>query len=210
MNPFKHKQLDEFTITDCEQYIAHYPYGERIVDVKRKLKQLKERGKKKRVVETKGFMGDTPPKRYEHQARKKKPAGPRINETQRVPINSYTVTPFRSNDSGKVINMGDTPPKRYEHQARKKKPAQPRINETQRVPTNSYTVTSSRSNDSEKVAKNILMWVLIIVGVIIAGTILLIIIEAMFPGMKLNSGILKYAIYPVLLGVGKWIKDQFD
>ena len=161
MNPFKQKQLDEFTITDCEQYIAHYPYGERIVDVKRKLKQLKERGKKKRVVETKGFMGDTPPKRYEHQARKKKPA-------------------------------------------------QPRINETQRVPTNSYTVTSSRSNDSEKVAKNILMWVLIIVGVIIAGTILLIIIEAMFPGMKLNSGILKYAIYPVLLGVGKWIKDQFD
>ena len=161
MNPFKQKQLDEFTITDCEQYIAHYPYGEHIVEVKRQLKQLKEGRNKKKVVTSDKFMDDTSPKRSEPQARKKKSVKPRIKETQRGT-------------------------------------------------TNSYTVTSSRSNDSGKAAKNILMWVLIIVGVIIAGTILLIIIEAMFPGMKLNSGILRYTIYPVLLGVGKWIKDQFD
>lgn len=161
MNPFKQKQLDEFTITDCEQYIAHYPYGEHIVEVKKQLKQLKEGGNKKSAVVSDEFMEDTPPKRYEPHARKKKPVKSRINETQRVP-------------------------------------------------TNSYTATSSRPNDSGNVTKNILMWILIIVGVIIAGTIMIVIIEAMFPGMKLNSGILKYSIYPVLLGVGKWIKDQFD
>lgn len=161
MNPFKHKQLDEFTITDCEQYIAHYPYGEHMVEVKRQLKQLKEGRNKKKVVTSDKFMDDTPPKRSEPQVRKKKSVKPRIKETQWVP-------------------------------------------------TNSYTATSSKSNDSGKVAKNILMWILIIVGVIIAGTIIIVIIEAMFPGMKLNSGILRYTIYPALLGVGKWIKDQFD
>ncbi len=41
MNPFKHKQLDEFTIADCEQYISDYPYGERISDVKKHLYKLK-------------------------------------------------------------------------------------------------------------------------------------------------------------------------
>lgn len=163
MNPFKQKQLDEFTITDCEQYIAHYPYGEHIIEVKRHLKQLKTGEKKEKVVVSNEFIGDTLPKRSKPKSRKKKSARSRINETQRVSTNSYTVTS-----------------------------------------------SNSKVDDSGKMAKNILMWVLIIVGVIIAGTILIIIIEAMFPGMKLNSGLLKYTIYPVLLGVGKWIKDQFD
>lgn len=35
MNPFKHKQLEEFTIEDCESYINRYPYGEHTVEVKR-------------------------------------------------------------------------------------------------------------------------------------------------------------------------------
>lgn len=42
MNPFKHKQLEEFTIEDCESYINRYPYGEHIVEVKRFLKELKK------------------------------------------------------------------------------------------------------------------------------------------------------------------------
>ena len=83
MNPFKQKQLDEFTIADCEQYIAHYPYGEHIVEVKRQLKQLKEGRNKKEVVTSDKFMDDTPPKRSEPQARKKKSVKPRIKETQR-------------------------------------------------------------------------------------------------------------------------------
>lgn len=163
MNPFKQKQLDEFTVTDCEQYIAHYPYGEHIIEVKRHLKQLRAGGKKKRVAVSNEFMGDTPPQRSEPKSRKKKSARPRINETQRVSTNNYTVTS-----------------------------------------------SNSKVDDSGKMAKNILMWILIIVGVFIAGTILIIIIEAMFPGIKLNSGLLKYAIYPALLCVGKWIKDQFE
>lgn len=40
MNPFKHKQLKEFTITDCELYISKYPYGEHLVEVKRHLRNL--------------------------------------------------------------------------------------------------------------------------------------------------------------------------
>lgn len=40
MNPFKHKQLEEFTIADCELYISKYPYGEHLLDVKRHLKIL--------------------------------------------------------------------------------------------------------------------------------------------------------------------------
>lgn len=42
MNPFKHKQLEEFTIEDCELYISRYPYGEHTIEVKRLLKELKK------------------------------------------------------------------------------------------------------------------------------------------------------------------------
>ena len=33
MNPFKHKQIKEFTVADCELYISKYPYGEHIIEV---------------------------------------------------------------------------------------------------------------------------------------------------------------------------------
>lgn len=40
MNPFKHKQIEEFTVADCELYISKYPYGEHLIEVKRHLKEL--------------------------------------------------------------------------------------------------------------------------------------------------------------------------
>ncbi|CCY06356.1 unknown [Eggerthella sp. CAG:1427] len=43
MNPFKHKQLEEFTIADCELYISRYPYGEHVFVVKRLLRELKKK-----------------------------------------------------------------------------------------------------------------------------------------------------------------------
>ena len=43
MNPFKHKQLEEFTIADCELYIGKYPYGEHAFEVKRLLRELKKK-----------------------------------------------------------------------------------------------------------------------------------------------------------------------
>lgn len=43
MNPFKHKQLEEFTIEDCESYISRYPYGEHVFEVKRLLRELKKK-----------------------------------------------------------------------------------------------------------------------------------------------------------------------
>lgn len=42
MNPFKYKNLEEFTIDDCESYISRYPYGEKIAAVKRQLRILKK------------------------------------------------------------------------------------------------------------------------------------------------------------------------
>ena len=97
-----------------------------------------------------------------------------------------------------------------ELQEKKKESSTSQIGKTQQIATNNRKVASSISDDYREIAKNIFMWILIIVAVIITGTILIIIIEAMFPSMKLNSGIMRYAIYPILLAVGKWIKDQFD
>lgn len=42
MNPFKHKQIEEFTIADCELYISKYPYGEHQKEVREKLRKLKQ------------------------------------------------------------------------------------------------------------------------------------------------------------------------
>ena len=51
MNPFKHKQLVEFTIEDCELYIRKYPYGEHALEVKRKLRELKTQNEAKSDAE---------------------------------------------------------------------------------------------------------------------------------------------------------------
>lgn len=53
MNPFKFKQLDEFTIEDCELYISRYPYGEHAIEVKRLLKELKKQKAEQPIVANK-------------------------------------------------------------------------------------------------------------------------------------------------------------
>ena len=53
MNPFKHKQLEEFTIEDCESYINRYPYGEHTIEVKQLLKELKKHKAEQPVVANK-------------------------------------------------------------------------------------------------------------------------------------------------------------
>lgn len=50
MNPFKHKQLEEFTIKDCEFYISRYPYGEHTIEVKQLLKKLKKQKAEQPIV----------------------------------------------------------------------------------------------------------------------------------------------------------------
>lgn len=42
MNPFNEKTLDEFNVRDCESYIKNYPYGEKVSEVKNKLKKLRQ------------------------------------------------------------------------------------------------------------------------------------------------------------------------
>ena len=39
-NPFKEKCLKDFTIEDCDVYIAKYPYGDNILEVKKHRKYL--------------------------------------------------------------------------------------------------------------------------------------------------------------------------
>lgn len=41
MNPFKIKQLNEFTESDCLAYLDRYPYGEHYVDVTQRLKDIR-------------------------------------------------------------------------------------------------------------------------------------------------------------------------
>jgi uncharacterized membrane protein YraQ (UPF0718 family) len=50
MNPFKHKQLDEFTIADCDSYLAKYPYGEHVFDVKSRLRELKKKKSEQPII----------------------------------------------------------------------------------------------------------------------------------------------------------------
>ena len=49
MNPFKQKELSEFTIDDCEFYIRKYPYGEHTSDVKKRLVYLRKHTPKPEV-----------------------------------------------------------------------------------------------------------------------------------------------------------------
>lgn len=41
MNPFKIKQLEEFTESDCNAYLDRYPYGEHYVEVSKRLKDIR-------------------------------------------------------------------------------------------------------------------------------------------------------------------------
>lgn len=41
MNPFKIKQLEEFTESDCLVYLDRYPYGEHYVEVTKRLKDIR-------------------------------------------------------------------------------------------------------------------------------------------------------------------------
>lgn len=67
MNPFKYKQLEEFTITDCELYISKYPYGEHVVEVKRLLRKLKKQKASQDEIEN---TTDTPKTNVETKHRK--------------------------------------------------------------------------------------------------------------------------------------------
>lgn len=77
MNPFKHKQLEEFTIEDCELYIEKYPYGEHSLEVKRLLRELK----KQKAEQPKVANGED-----KHQAKK-------TRETKNITTKSFNDSP---------------------------------------------------------------------------------------------------------------------
>lgn len=60
MNPFKLKQLNDFTIEDCEEYIQSYPYGEHIYDVKKHLKKLNNKSVDNNLTSKDDTSNDTP------------------------------------------------------------------------------------------------------------------------------------------------------
>lgn len=81
MNPFKHKQLEEFSIEDCELYISRYPYGEHTIEVKRLLKELKiQKAKQPIVVNEKG--NQQPEKPRETKGKTEKSSNRNLRQTK--------------------------------------------------------------------------------------------------------------------------------
>ncbi len=71
MNPFKHKQLDEFTIADCDLYLAKYPYGEHVFDVKSRLRELKKKKSEQPIIaKGKGNQQNEKPRESNSKTRK--------------------------------------------------------------------------------------------------------------------------------------------
>lgn len=86
MNPFSHKQLEEFSIADCELYISKYPYGEHVFKVKDRLRNLKKQQKEESPKEPKEESKKDPQKDkkpketmkpYKPNSGDKKPSGGR-------------------------------------------------------------------------------------------------------------------------------------
>lgn len=137
MNPFKLKQLEEFTIADCETYISKYPSGEHILEVKRLLRELKKQKEADKPKETKGTINNN--------------------------IKTYDNKP----DS----HTKDTTP-------------------------------------TKNITNGILAWILIIVIVIVAGTIIISILSKIIPYEWWDK--YRYLIYPACIVLVHFLKKEFN
>ena len=146
MNPFKHKQLEEFTIEDCESYINRYPYGEHVFEVKRLLRELK----KKMTEQPSVTNGD-------------------VNLQTEKPRETKSKTIKSSNNSSKQTN---------------------------------------EKSSSKDVVKTIFAWIGIVVVVLVVGTIIITILNEIFPYNWWNK--YRYIIYPAGLALGRWLQKEFN
>lgn len=106
-NPFKIKKLEEFTIKDCESYLASYPYGEHYVEVKKRLSSLKS-GRIKApepVVEKNAKPVFEPPKPKPRKEPIAKSTSTYSQPSQTYSPNHQNVNTNVQSDSG---NIGDT------------------------------------------------------------------------------------------------------
>lgn len=106
-NPFKIKKLEEFTIKDCESYLASYPYGEHHVEVRKRLNSLKS-GRIKSpepIVEKKAKPASEPPKPKPHKETIVKPTSTSSQPSQTYLSNQQNVKTNAQSDSS---DIGDT------------------------------------------------------------------------------------------------------
>lgn len=161
-NPFKIKKLEEFTIKDCESYLASYPYGEHHVEVKKRLSSLKS-GKIKApeaVVEKKAKPVSEPPKPRPHKEQIARPTS-----TCSQPSQTYS--------------------------------------------SSQQNVKTNEQSDSSNIGDTILSWIGLIVVVLIVGTIIILVLDAILPdGTAEFISKYKYLIYPAGLALARWIDEK--
>ncbi|MCQ2053145.1 MAG: hypothetical protein MJZ03_04340 [archaeon] len=147
-NPFKEKELKDFTIEDCETYLNNYEYGEHESEVKNRLRDLKDGTIK-------------PPKEIEEETEENLEDLESVEETEE--------------------NLGDLE----------------LVEETE------------ENNEKEKVGDKILRWIGLIVIVLVCGTIVILVLEAIIPEGTGNFIYkYRYIIYPAGLALGRWIDGK--
>lgn len=161
-NPFKTKQLEDFTIEDCEIYLENYPYGEHYAAVKNRQKSLKS-GKIKSPEEKK----DRP--------KCQSPESKSSASTSSFSTNKMTSPPTTNSSSNQ-----------------------------QQV--KSEIKSDSNSND---IVDTILSWIGLIVVVLIVGTIIIFVLDAILPeGTAKFINKYRYLIYPAGLALARWLDDK--
>lgn len=161
-NPFKIKKLEEFTIKDCESYLASYPYGEHHVEVKKRLSSLKSGriNAPEADVEKKARPVSEPPKPKPHKEPIMRPANTYSQSSQ-------TNSPSRQN------------------------------------------VNNNVQSDSSDIGDTILSWIGLIVVVLIVGTIIILVLDAILPdGTAKIFSKYRYLIYPAGLALARWIDEK--
>ncbi len=192
-NPFKIKNLEEFTIVDCETYLASYPYGEHYSEVNKRLRDLK-RGKIKL---------------------------PEVVEKQEVKPSFGEMCNQKSEQKPKSRTDKEIQPesgnKRRKSKKRKRKPQDETIatfedSYNQPSPSYSYSQTHVKPNvqsDSDDVVGNILYWIGIIIAAIVIGYIIICIYNAIIPDETAKFiDKYQYIIYVACLALVKWIDEK--
>ena len=201
-NPFKTKQLEDFTIRDCEDYLKSYPYGEHFVDVQKRLRGLKS-GKiapkcnpfatkqlsEFNINDCQSYLRDFP--NGEHSVEVQRKLEELRNGIAKISTNL---------SKGKVK-------KNIPKISIEKKNAK---DETSSTNTEVHNAVSSKvESESNNTIDTILSWIGLIVVVVIVGTIIIFVLDAILPeGAAKFINKYKYLIYPAGLALARWIDEK--
>lgn len=200
-NPFKIKKLEEFTIKDCEDYLASYPYGEHSIDVRKRLKGLRS-GKitlKYNPFTTKQLsdfnINDC--LSYLHNF----PNGDHCVVVQKK------LDELRNGIAKISTNLSEGKVKKVKSKNSTEKNIKEETYSTNTTVQN--TASSKVESKSSDTVDTILSWIGLIVVVLIVGTIIIFVLDAILPeGTAEFISKYKYLIYPVGLALARWIDEK--